>query len=60
MTERVAPDAGLSPTDRAQLVDSLTVAQRRAIALTLEDLRGWGDPARSAATLRPPYRGAAP
>ncbi|MFD7161394.1 hypothetical protein ACFV9C_42885 [Kribbella sp. NPDC059898] len=42
MSERIVPDESLSPAQRDQAVAALTDAHRRAIALTLEDLRGWG------------------
>jgi hypothetical protein len=41
MSERIAPADDLSSQEREDLVRALTPAECRAIALTLEDLRGW-------------------
>ncbi len=42
MDERPAPDQPLPPDEAAAVVESFTAAQRQQIALTLDDLRGWG------------------
>ncbi|MEU4607638.1 hypothetical protein AB0F43_32025 [Kribbella sp. NPDC023972] len=64
MSEHVAPGDDLSPQEREALIHALTPSERRAIALTLEDLRGWAtlhgqlrkfDP-QTGAELSPPVR----